>query len=345
MKNIIKSSLYVVLLAITGLVGNQKAIAQSCTVNLLIAYTDKTADSLKGDKYAFTKIAEAVQSLNAAYTSSGVNHQVLLVRTVRLTNFETGCFANDLNSFQASVYINDLRDKYHADIAVLIFTNDEFCGLPYLADSIANSTTAYCAVNYGCMISNFALSHQVGHLYGCSHYVEELFPSGKTPYKYGHGFKLAESDDKNAVSFSTIMGVYDDDFCDTSSGTACNVIPYFSNPAIKYMNIPLGVPGIHDNARVLNQNDSVMAALKVLPRNQLNLSDTVNLFNIAIAEAADTLATGTHYRIIDNSSVSFQAGKRIELNPGFSVAYGSKFVAFIDTKNSDCSTNAQKKPK
>jgi len=306
--------------------------AQSCTVTVLIAYSDEAADSLGGNQAAVANIIEAVQGLNTSYIYSNVAHQAVLVRTIRLNNFESGCFASDLNGFQADTYISALRDKYHADIAALVLTNEEFCGLPFLSDTVATSTIAYCGVNYKCMLTNFALSHQIAHLYGCSHYVETRGEISNSVYSYGHGYHWAFND---CASFSTILGVDDDDFCGTDDNP-CDLIPYFSNPYLYYEGVPLGMPGVHDNAKVLNQNAGVIGSFKLLPAIQQSLSDTVNLFNVALGMALDTLTTGTSYMIKDSASVRFQTGQKIVLNPGFNAAEGVRFEAIIEEPVTPC---------
>lgn len=334
MKKSIKPVFCSVLLALAAVLAHKNAPAQACTVNLLIAYTDVAADSLKGDQSAIKQIIGAVQNLNTAYVYSAVNQQVVLVRTVRLDDVESGCFASDLNDFQANTFINALRDKYHADIAALVFTNKEFCGLPYLDNGVANASTAYCAVNYKCMISSFALSHQVAHLYGCSHYIE-FSELNDAVYPYGHGYQWS-FEGNGSASFSTIMGIEDDDFCGTDSTEACDVIPYFSNPNIQYQGVPLGIKGVHDNAQVLNQNANIIGSFKLLPNNQLSLTDTVNVHNIALATAKDTLGTGQRYMVIDSAKVIFKAGKKIILNPGFMADEGVHFETVVKDIDISC---------
>lgn len=329
MKTILQYLVYTMMVA-TGV--TRLAYGQDCTVSILIAYTDEAADSLEGNRSAVAQIVEAVQGLNTSYIYSDVSHQAVLVRTIRLDNFESGCFSNNLNQLQANAYINALRDKYHADVAALITTNDEFCGLPFISDTLATSSIAYCEVNFKCMISNFALSHQIAHLYGCSHFVETRGEDNTSVYPYGHGYSWAFND---CASFSTILGVDDDDFCGDDDAP-CNLIPYFSNPYLYYEGVPLGMPGVHDNARVLNQNAGVIGSFKPMPATQQSLTDTIDLFNVALGMARDTLTTGTSYMIKDSASVRFQTGSKIVLNPGFNAAEGVHFEAIIENPTTPC---------
>jgi len=310
-----------------------KAHAQSCNTQLLIAYSSQAADSLGNDSIVVQAIINAVNELNTSYIYSEVFQQATLVRTVRLNDFESGCFANDLNNFQESSYISALRDKYHADIAVIVLSSDEFCGLPYIDNEVADASTAYCAVNGFCMITNFAVSHQTAHLYGCSHAAQSKTEKSDAPYPYGHGFDWIFNE---CAYFSTIMGVDDDDFCGGSGEDACNIIPYYSNPSLQYNGVQLGQEGLNDNARVLNENKALIGAFKIIPATQTNLIDTVNLSNTALAMALDTLSTGSTYMITGTANVVFQTGNRIVLNPGFSAAEGVRFEAVIKENDPIC---------
>lgn len=335
MKRALFSSLSGGILSAILLINSHFSMAQDCKVNILIAYSSEAADSMGGDQTITNAIIDAVQFMNTAYIYSDVRQQSLLVRTVVMVDEETSCFASDLNTFQASTYIAALRNKYHADVAVIVLANNEFCGLPYYDNQVADDSSAYCAVNFYCMMNNFALSHQVAHLYGCGHAGSTRTENSDAVYSYGHGFNWSFND---CASFSTIMGVGDDDFCfgDGEEDAACNIIPYFSNPSLLYNGVQLGIPNVNDNARVLNQNTSVIGALKTVPATQTGLTDTVNLFNIALATAIDTLSTGTTYVITDSANVTFQASQKIIINPGFSATEGTYFQTVLRKPDEAC---------
>jgi len=340
--NYLKNIYRIGLVGIISLFYSAQSYAQSCTINLLIAYTDDAVDSVGSDKTLVNAILDAAEYMNTINIYSEVQQHISLVRTVQLNGFETSCFTNDLNRFQQSNYIDSLRTKYHADVAVIVLGNDEFCGQPYLDNTVAEDSTAYCAVNYYCMLNGFAISHQVAHLFGCGHSSDSRTQADETPYSYGHGFVWEYEYDDDA-SLTTIMGVADDFFCgdDQIYGSDdddddCDIIPYFSNPTLYYNGIQLGKPEINDNARVLNQNSVTIGGFKLVPTNQLSLNDTIDHYNIANASAKDTLATGTTYKVMDSANVKFESSQRIVLNPGFSAAEGVRFETILRDPENQC---------
>ncbi len=317
-----------------------QASAQDCHVNILVAYSQDAADSLGSDSKITGAIVDAVNSMNTIYVYSNVQQQSVLVRTVLLPEDETYCFANDLNAFQSSSYIDSLRERYHADVAVIVLANDEFCGLPYLDNTLATSETAYCAVNFYCMLNNFAFSHQVAHLYGCAHAYNSRAGNSGSVYSYGHGFDWVFNE---CAFFSTILGVDDDDFCrgdtdgpEDSLPDPCNIIPYFSSPDLTYYGVALGLPGVNDNVRVLNQNAALIGSFQSVPENQFQLRDTVDRSNIALATAEKTLSTGNTYVITDSANVLFQCADKITLNPGFKASEGVRFETVLQAPAKSC---------
>ncbi|MEM6273435.1 MAG: M12 family metallo-peptidase [Bacteroidota bacterium] len=309
--------------------------AQECSVDLLVAYTSEVANRLGGDSAAVAEIASAVAEMNRVLIYSEVRHEVRLVRIHRLSNWEGACFADDLNRFSQDVSIAQLRNRYHADVAALVLANDDYCGLPLFDDSLANGTTAFCAVNYRCMRENYALSHQMAHLYGCGHIAESADEVDSAPYVTGHGFKWAFNEQ---ASLSTVIGVYDDAFCFREGELGCDVIPYFSNPAVSYRGVPLGESGVHNNAAVLNANAPQIGRFRRVPRIKRWLGDVVLKHNFAYVLATDTLGNGGQYRIQDSARVIFRAGKRIELNPGFRTGEGAHFETVLETPAAECGT-------
>jgi Metallo-peptidase family M12B Reprolysin-like len=303
-----------------------------CMVKLLVAYTPEVADSAGGDKKIVAQIQHAVEKINESYVNSRINHWVELVRTVKWDFVESGCFQDDLASFQQSAYIDTLRNRYHADVAALLITNNQFCGLAVPKNAVATSATAYCAVQYECMVHNYSLAHQIGHLYGCQHNKYELDTVPTRPFPYANGYNWVYSD---CANFRTIMALDDDESCEGQADYNCTIIPYWSNPEVFYLGVPTGTR-LANNARVLNEQAPTLANFKPLPAYYL-ITDTVAHADYALAMAIDSMTTGAQYLIKDSAKVFFASGKKIILEPGFKADFGTQFETNIVTAIVNCS--------
>jgi peptidyl-Asp metalloendopeptidase len=305
---------------------------QRCMVKLLVAYTPGVADSSGSDSLIVAQIKRAVLQINESYVNSNINHWVELVRTVKWNFTESGCFQDDLNSFQRAAYIDTLRNRYHADVAALLINNTQFCGLALPKNAVATTTTAYCAVQYKCMVQNYSLAHQIGHLYGCQHNKYELDTVPTKPFPYANGYHWNYS---NCANFRTIMALDDDENCYGQGDYDCTIIPYWSNPDVSYLGVPTGTP-LANNARVLNEQAALLANFKPVPQ-YYTIADTVAHRDYALALAIDSMSTGLKYIIKDSATVFFGAGKKIILNPGFQAGFGTKFETFIEPSITNCS--------
>lgn len=299
-------------------------------VRLLILYTPAAKDSLGGEIGITNAIIDAVDETNMAYFNSEVNHWVQLVRTCEIAAQESDCFVQDVRAFSQMSGVDSLREKYRADVAVLILDNPEFCGLPLEMDALATAATAYCAVHWKCLPQNLSLPHQIAHLYGCSHPTQTVTAENDgAAYPDGHGYVWSYLDTE--VGFSTIMGIYDETNCAAEeSDYECNLIPYFSNPLVQYSGVPTGIAGLADNVRVLNMNGPILANFYPLQPIQA-ISDTVLANDFAYLQATDTVRNAGNYLVTDTSMVWFQAQARIVLDTGFSVTEGARFETLLDS--------------
>lgn len=312
---------------------------QRCMVKLLVAYTPNVADSSGSDSIIVEQIKRAVLQINESYVNSHINHWVELVRTVKWNFTESGCFQEDLTTFQQSAYIDTLRNRYHADVAALLITNTQFCGLAVPENAVATASTAYCAVQYKCMVQNYSLAHQIGHLYGCQHNRYELDTLPTKPFPYANGYHWNYSD---CANFRTIMALDDDENCYGQQDYDCTIIPYWSNPDVSYLGVPTGT-ALANNARVLNEQAALLANFKPVPKYYF-ITDTVAHFDYALALSIDSMATASKYLIKDSATVFFGAGKKIILNPGFQAGFGTKFETFIEPSIANCSQLPTKRP-
>ena len=80
--------------------------------------------------------------------------------------------------------IHGLRDKYDADVAVLIVNDPKGCGLATRVFADAND--AFAVVHHECAVATYSVAHEIGHLIGARH--ELAMDRTMTPFPYGHGY-------------------------------------------------------------------------------------------------------------------------------------------------------------
>ena len=63
--------------------------------------------------------------------------------------------------------IHGLRDKYRADVAVLVVDDPKGCGLATRVG--ADADEAFAVVHHACAAASYTVAHEIGHLIGARH--------------------------------------------------------------------------------------------------------------------------------------------------------------------------------
>ena len=126
--------------------------------------------------------------------------------------------------------IHGLRDKYRADVAVLIVDDPKGCGLATRVGADANEALA--VVHHACAAASYTVAHEVGHLIGARH--ELSFVSG-TKWR-------------DIMSYKESCG-------------GCPRIPVWSSRTVLVNGKPAGTVEF-DNARVIAQQAGRVAAFR-----------------------------------------------------------------------------------
>jgi hypothetical protein len=126
--------------------------------------------------------------------------------------------------------IHGLRDRYRADIAILIVDDPRGCGLATRVH--ADADEAFAVVHHECAAASYTLAHEVGHLIGASH-----------DLSYANGTKWRD-----------IMGHRDN--CG-----GCPRVPVWSSPTVLVDGQPAGTAML-DNARVIAEQAARVAAFR-----------------------------------------------------------------------------------
>jgi len=233
-------------------------------VGVLVVYTDAAAELIKKDKPAgldsIVLDAQArVDAANRSYRNSHITQRLYLAHAFQTAYQESGSAVTDLSRMENPNdghldNIASMRERYGADMVTLIPATLD-TGLANFA--INEASRAFTVICWFCTGST--LAHELGHLQGCGH-ANEVNPY----WAYGRGFY-------RTGQYRTVMA----NECGLA-GETCNQILYWANPSIVREGLPMGVPNVHDDVRLMNERGPVMAKLvtakKVRLTGQIKLS-------------------------------------------------------------------------
>ena len=139
--------------------------------------------------------------------------------------------------------IHPLRNKYKADVALLIVDDPKGCGLATRV--FADADEAFAVVHHECAASTYSVAHEVGHIIGARHDLN--LDKMMTPFSFGHGYV-------NGTKWRDIMSYKE-------SCGGCPRLPVWSGPTVMVRGEPAGSPEL-DNARVIREQAARVAAFR-----------------------------------------------------------------------------------
>jgi len=216
---------------------------QMPTYSVKIYYTPEFA-AITPDIYDY--IQQVIAVTNQGYMNSKVNLRVKLHCT-EMATLHDNMDSNKLIDDFAVMKGNWWRLRGSADAAVLLTADLDSCGIAYF-DTILNGQT-FAVVEKSCAIGTYTFGHELGHTIGLGHN-KEIQTNSRYPYAHGH---LIAPGKLRWPKYGTILayqmyGHY-------------NKANYYSNPRIRFplTGTPLGVEGVADNARLLNERGAYLA--------------------------------------------------------------------------------------
>jgi hypothetical protein len=219
------------------------------TIDVLVAYTP-AAESESGGAAALAQLA--IDETNQSYLKSGIQPRLRLVHAEEVAYVESGDMELDVERLAnpADGFLDDvppLRDAHHADLAVLLTGNGNFCGIA--ADILAAADRAFAVVGQNCATGYYSFGHELGHLQGARHN-PEADPT-PTPFAHGHGFFSTANRKRTVMSYDCPVG--------------CTRIDVWADPTVVVDGVPMGDPAVHHDARVLNETACDIAAFRTGP--------------------------------------------------------------------------------
>jgi hypothetical protein len=215
-------------------------------IDVLVAYTPSAAQAAN-DIVGLIELA--VLEANQSYHNSGIEIRLNLVDNFQLSYSEgSKPFKAMVSDFAKNATVKARRDNAAADVAVLIVNRSDSCGQANAL--MADAATAFAVVHFDCATGKYSFAHEIGHLQGATHEIDGMVQAA---FPYGHGF----INDRRRPAWRTIMA-YD-------CANSCPRLKYWSSPRIRYGGVPMGTAGRNDNARVLNETATTVAAFRSRP--------------------------------------------------------------------------------
>jgi hypothetical protein len=216
-------------------------------LTLMVAYTRKAAKAYTDIRSDL--IALAVEEANQSFIRSGIGHiKLRLVHAYQTDYRESGTHFDHVFRFADAgdgvmEEVSRLRQRYKADIAVLIVDDANGCGLS--AGIAPAAERAFAVVHHYCAATSYSLAHEIGHILGARH--DRALDDGTTPFSYGHGY-IHGREWRTMMSYEESCG-------------KCPRLPIWSSPSLIVRGVPAGDADT-DNARVIAERAAIVGSFR-----------------------------------------------------------------------------------
>ena len=222
------------------------ATAGPVTITVAVAYTRKAAAHYADIRRDL--IEGAIVDANVSFLNSGIdNVRLELVHAYETDYVESGSHFDHVWRFAdkgdgVMEEIGGIRDKYAADVAILVVHDPNGCGLATRV--AADADEAFAVVHHECAQTSYSIAHEIGHIIGARHDV--ALDASDSPFAFGHGLVTPK--------WRTMMAY-------KNACNGCPRIPYWSNPAVLFRGVPTGTDQAN-NAAVIRVLAARVAAFR-----------------------------------------------------------------------------------
>lgn len=219
--------------------GGESFPAANCVIDVMVLYTNK---ALITTPNISSLINLSIGQVNQAFKNSKINHTVKLVYQQIAAMQEAATASATLTNFRNDGTTVALRNKYKADVAILLTNATTFgttVGISYLE---ANANTAFGVVQTAYATAKYTFAHEFGHIMGADH---QIGGGPQTTSAYAHGYKVGAN--------STILHTLDNNL---------PRILYYSNPSVFYNGKATGTTKSENNARKITERGCIVSKFR-----------------------------------------------------------------------------------
>jgi hypothetical protein len=204
-------------------------------IDVIVAYTRAAASYYHDIEPDL--VALSIEVANESFRLSNLGHITLrLVHAYQTDYVERGGvhfdhvwrFADKGDGHMDEIHA--LRDRYRADVAILIVDDASGCGLTTRVQPDAEE--AFAVVHHECAAASYTVAHEVGHIIGARH-----------EFGYVNGTKW-----RDIMAYKESCG-------------GCPRVPVWSNPTVLVSGEPAGTTQLN-NARIIAEQASRVAAFR-----------------------------------------------------------------------------------
>jgi len=199
----------------------------------------------------------AIHETNVAYQNSGINVELQLVHSQRLSSYKepsSNAFTHSLSYVKGNSEVRSLRDEYGADLVHFMIDDPQYCGVANLGP---REDLAYSITNYRCATGYYSFGHELAHSMGSNHDRGASSRCGKDGINYGYRDPNARF--RSIMAYSCRSGQ-----CDNNAGGGCARVQQFSSASHRYNGHKIGDQE-NDNASHINNVAAQVAAFRTRP--------------------------------------------------------------------------------